>query len=70
MITDYTILCASRQDYLIETVMEHVADGWIPQGSVCLAHERNIQRSVADKRFLAQDFQHYCQAMIKHGAGD
>ena len=65
-ITDYTMIGSCDMKYLVESVAEHIADGWQPFGGVCLAYERNIQRSVADERFLPQDFEHYAQAFVRY----
>jgi hypothetical protein len=65
MITDYTVITACDQMTLVEAVHELIQEGWTPLGGVCLAYERNIQRSITDERFLAEDIQHYAQALIK-----
>ena len=65
-IVDYTVIGSCGMKYLVEGVAEHIADGWQPLGGVSLAYERNIQRSVDDKRFLAEDFEHYAQALVKY----
>ncbi len=65
-IVDYTVIGAINLKELVEGVYELISEGWQPIGGVSLAYERNIQRSITDERFLAQDFEHYAQALVKH----
>ena len=67
MITDYTVIGACGSMELSEGVNALISDGWQPLGGVSLAYERNIQRSITDERYLAQDFEHYAQALVKYG---
>lgn len=65
-IVDYTVIGSCSMEHLVDGMAEHIAEGWQPFGGVSLAYERNIQRSITDERYLAQDFEHYAQAMVKY----
>ena len=66
-ITDYTVITACDSGALVESVFEHIEEGWQPFGAVGLSYERNIHRVIGqhDKN-LPNDFEHYTQALVRY----
>lgn len=67
IITDYTVITACDSGALVESVYEHIEEGWQPFGGVCLAYERNILRVIGPNDVnRPNDFEHYTQALVRY----
>jgi len=70
-IIEYTVITGITSAVIVEAVHEHMAWGWQPFGSICLAYERNIHRELGpNDKNLPNDFEHYAQAMVKYEETD
>lgn len=67
VVKEWTFMSSCDAAALIDSINEHIEDGWQPFGGITLAYERNIHREIGPQDInLPNDFQHYTQAMVKY----